>query len=154
MKKHNYLVSVFVRGRNVNSYFSENLDDLITIKALHKDCEICIFDLVSFCTMPKEQVESEIRKSGERWKKSLDRTEQLPQPMKQKAEPTKKEKRKKYWERPVRCVETGQVFSSIRECSDHTGIPYMTIANCIKRKNATRGVHFENAKTEQDSCDI
>ena len=48
MKKHNYLVSVFVRGRNVNSYFSENLDDLITIKALHKDCEINIFDLQSF----------------------------------------------------------------------------------------------------------
>ena len=55
MADHNYLVSVFVDGRNENSYFSENLDDLVTIKAMHKDCEICIFDLQDFSTMPKEQ---------------------------------------------------------------------------------------------------
>ena len=155
MKKHNYLVSVFVRGRNVNSYFSENLDDLITIKALNKDCEINIFDLQSFSTMPKEQVEIEIKKSGERWKKSLDRNfVEKPQSTErtQKSSQKKPEKKKKYWERTVMCVETGQVFQTIRECSEKTGIPYMTIVNCIKNKNATRGVHFVNAtKTEQNS---
>lgn len=148
-KSPNYLVSVFVDGRNVNQYFSENLDDLVTIKALHKDCEISIFDLHNFCSMPKEQVEQEIRKSGERWKSSLERSRQrnfsphLEE--KKKVVIEKKPKPKKYWERPVRCVETGQVFASIRECSDKLGIPYMTIANCIRRKNPTRGVHFVNA---------
>ena len=46
--KHNYLVSVFVGGKNVNSYYSEKLDDLVTIKALHKGCEISIFDMQNF----------------------------------------------------------------------------------------------------------
>ena len=143
MAKHNYLVSVFVDGRNVNSYFSENLDDLVTIKAMHKDCEICIFDLKEFTTMPKEQVDIEIRKSGERWRKSLERREQPI--VLEKSAPVKKEKRKKYWERSVKCIETGQVFPSIRDCCEKTGIPYMTIVNCIKNGNATRGVHFVNA---------
>ncbi len=71
--KHNYLVSVFVDGKNVNSYFSDNLDDLVTIKALHKDCEITIFDINNFVHYSHEQVEHEIVKSGQRWKKSLER---------------------------------------------------------------------------------
>ena len=70
--KHNYLVSVFVDGKSVNSYFSENLDDLVTIKALHKDCEIQIFDFDNFVRFSPEQVEREIIKSGKRWKKSLE----------------------------------------------------------------------------------
>lgn len=143
--KNNYLVSVFVGGKNVNSYFSENLDDLVTIKALHKDSEISIFDLQNYTTLPQSEVEREITKSGLRWKKSMEKQkekEDVPQTI---VEKPKKQKTKKYWERPVMCVETGQVFSSIRECSDHLGIPYMTITNCIKNKNATRGVHFINA---------
>lgn len=143
--KHNYLVSVFVDGKNVNSYFSENLDDLVTIKALHKNCDISIFDFDNFVRFTQDQVEREIIRSGKRWKESLDKPkieETIPPQPKEKP---KKEKRKKYWERPVLCVETGQVFSSIRECSDKLGIPYMTITNCIKNGNATRGVHFVNA---------
>lgn len=146
MAKHNYLVSVFVDGRNENSYFSENLDDLVTIKAMHKDCEICIFDLLDFSTMPKEQVEAEIVKSGRRWKKSLDKTAVVVVKQEPKPKPPRV-KQGKYWERSVRCVETRQVFRSIRDCSEKTGIPYTTIVNCIKNKNATRGVHFVNAKT-------
>lgn len=143
--KHNYLVSVFEDGKNVNSYFSDNLDDLITIKALHKDCEISIFDFDNFVRFTTSQVEREIIKSGKRWKKSLEKPKIVEPIIEKPKEAPKKEKRKKYWERPVLCVETGQVFSSIRECSDKLGIPYMTITNCIKNKNATRGVHFVNA---------
>lgn len=143
--KHNYFVSVFVDGKNVNSYFSENLDDLVTIKALHKDCEISIFDFDNFVRFTPSQVEREIVKSGKRWKKSLEKPKVAEPIIEKPKEAPKKEKRKKYWERPVLCVETGQVFSSIRECSDKLGIPYMTITNCIKNKNATRGVHFVNA---------
>ncbi len=144
MAKHNYLVSVFENGKNVNSYFSDNLDDLITIKALHKNCEISIFDLNDYTTMPREQVEAEIHKSGERWKKSLVRVEEPPQHSIPKACPSETTKKTKNWKRSVMCVETGQVFHSIRDCCEKTGIPYMTIVNCIKNKNATRGVHFVN----------
>ncbi len=145
MKKHNYLVSVFVMGRNVNSYFSENLDDLVTIKALHKNCEINIFDLLSFTTMPKSQVEIEIKKSGERWKKSMERVAETPKRSSQTLI-TKRQKVKKYWERPVVCVETGQLFSSIRECSEHLGISHKSIWNAINSGKPRHGLHFRNAR--------
>ena len=145
MNKHNYLVSVFVRGRNVNSYFSENLDDLVTIKALHKNCEINIFDLLSFTTMPKSQVEIEIKKSGERWKKSMERVAETPKRSSQTLI-TKRQKVKKYWERPVVCVETGQLFSSIRECSEHLGISHKSIWNAINSGKPRHGLHFKNAR--------
>lgn len=145
MAKHNYLVSVFVDGRNVNSYFSENLDDLVTIKAIHKNCEITIFDLVDFVSLKKEQVDIEISKSGNRWKKSLGRTMEQPRPSISHVFPSETTKKKKNWKRSVMCVETEQVFPSIRDCCEKIGIPYMTIVNCIKNGNATRGVHFVNA---------
>ena len=52
------------------------------------------------------------------------------------------ETKKKYWCKTIRCVETDQMFATIRDCSIKTGIPYMTIVNCIKNKNATRELHF------------
>lgn len=142
--KQNYLISVFVNGKNVNLYFSESLEDLVTIKAIHKNCEIQIFDFNNFVRFSAKQVEREIINSGMAWKDSF-RKERAESPALPLPEPPKKEKQKKYWERPVLCLETGQIFSSIRECSDKLGIPYMTICNCIKNKNATRGVHFANA---------
>ena len=47
--------------------------------------------------------------------------------------------------KPIRCVETGEVFESVRDCSNKMDIPYMTIYNCGKNKNAhnTTGLHFE-----------
>lgn len=151
MVRHRFLVSVFDGGKNVNSFFSKCLDDLATIRAIHKGCEITIFDLENFAFITDEQVESEVRKSGQRWKQSLERrvqqTTHKPKPVISAKE--KRKKQKKYWERPVMCVETGQIFPSIRDCSEKTGIPYMTINNCIRRKNATRGVHFINYNKEK-----
>ena len=141
-----YFVSVFVKDRYANSYFSKNLDDLVTIKALHKDCEICIFDLEDFVRFTPEQVENEIQNSGKRWKMSLmKRQEYIEEVEKEEEQKPKPTKNKKYWERAVICVETGQIFGSIRECSERIGIPYMTIVNCIKNGNATRCLHFVNA---------
>jgi len=141
-----FFVSVFVKDKYENSYFSENLDDLVTIKALHKDCAIFIFDLEDFVMFSKEQVENEIQKSCLRWKKSLERLDEIEIVEEPEVEDKPKQtKSKKYWERSVMCVETGQIFSSIRQCSERTGIPYMTIVNCIKNGNATRGLHFANA---------
>lgn len=146
---YNYFVSVFVAGKNVSSYWSDNLDDLVTIKAMYKGCDICIFDFHNFAQLSVEDVQREIGLASSRWRKSLEKPapivvlEELPS--EEVAAKPKKSKPRKYWERPVMCVETGQVFASIRECSDKLGIPYMTIANCIRRGNTTRGVHFSNA---------
>lgn len=146
--KYNYFVSVFAEGKNVNLYYSEDLNDLVTISAMHKGCEICIFDLLEFKQLSKKQVESEIRLSCLLWKKSLrkyDYNEVAEVPLCKELSIPKKSKPRQKWIRPVMCVETGQIFASIRECSDKIGIPYMTIANCINNGNATHGVHFVNA---------
>lgn len=141
-----YFVSVFVQNKYANSYFSKNLDDLVTIKALHKDCEIYIFDVENCVRYTSEQVENEIINSGKRWKMSLSQQREYVE-NEEKEEQKPKPKYKKYWERAVMCVETGQIFGSIRACSDRIGIPYMTIVNCIKNGNATRGLHFVNASS-------
>ncbi len=144
MANPNYLVSVFVDGRNVNSYYSDNLDDLVTIKAMHRNCEINIFDLVHFSTFPKEQVDIEIQKSGNRWKKSMTEDRSAPKRINRYA--VKRRKVKKYWERPVLCVETGQVFASIKECSEHLGISHKSIWNAINSGKTRMGLHFQNAR--------
>lgn len=146
----NYLISIFSDGKNVNSYYSDNLDALVTIKALHKNCEIVIFDLVDFSFLSKKQVDAEIVKSGIRWKNYRDKSRRQLALSRHSTNKETRKKTRKYWNRPVLCVETGQVFSSIRECSDKLGIPYMTITNCIKNRNATRGFHFVNAKNIVD----
>ena len=142
----NYLVSVFVGGKNVNSYYSDNLDDLITIKALHRDCEITIFDIKNFVHYTQSQVENEIAKSAKRWKQSL-RNErivsELPRPT---AERTERKKVKKYWDRPVKCVETGQVFDTIRDCCDHLGLSYKSGWNAINNGRSRCGLHFVDAR--------
>lgn len=45
----------------------------------------------------------------------------------------------------VRCVETGEVYSSIRACSRDMHISCMTISNCAKGKQdcTRKGYHFE-----------
>lgn len=46
--------------------------------------------------------------------------------------------------RPVRVIETGRVYSSLRECSDDTGCSMATISRCCNNKvENTRGYHFE-----------
>lgn len=150
--KHNYLVSVFVDGRNVDSYFSENLDDLVTIKAMHKGCEISIFDLRNNVKMTQEQVLVEIKKSGERWKKSMEKPVETSTGTVVKKK-KKREKVNKFWERPVRCVETGQVFATIRKCSNFFKISYKSIWNAINSGRARHGLHFESVKKDKDKTE-
>lgn len=147
--KHNYLVSVFVGGKNVNSYYSVKLDDLVTIKALHKGCEISIFDMQNFVYLSKEEVECEIQRSGFRWKQSLDKSAQSEmdgsQPLVVKKRRLRKVKPKKYWERAVMCIETGQVFNSIRKCCEHFGLSHKSVWNAINSGKTRKGFHFINA---------
>lgn len=49
--------------------------------------------------------------------------------------------------RPVVCVETGERFNSIRECSDHFGIPYKAIWNSIVFGKPRNGLHFKDANS-------
>lgn len=147
-----YLVSVVIAGKCVHSYFSSNLDDLVTIKALYKGCEISIFDMERLIALTASEITEELVKSRLRWKNSLHPEPVQPEPVVEEEKP-KVQKHPKCWKRTVLCVETGQIFDSVRECSEHIGLPYMTIVNCIKNKNATRGLHF-TAIDNQDEDEI
>lgn len=141
---NNYLVNVFVDGKCVDSYFAETLDGLMSTKAIYGKCELSIFDAVNYLRYTPEQVKAEVTHSYMRWKRSTEDKEK-------KTEDPKVERRKRHvntWERKVICVETGEIFKSVRACSDETGIPYMTITNCVRRGNATRGLHFVHVKKE------
>ena len=53
--------------------------------------------------------------------------------------------------RPVVCVETGERFNSIRECSNHFGIPYKAIWNSMVFGKPRKGLHFKDAnKVKKD----
>lgn len=43
----------------------------------------------------------------------------------------------------VRCVETGEIFGSVAECSQATGLPVQNIYKSIIRQGTTNGRHFE-----------
>lgn len=51
-------------------------------------------------------------------------------------------KQKRPWNKWIRCVETGQVFPTVRECSDQLGISYKSVWNAINSGNARDGYHF------------
>lgn len=45
--------------------------------------------------------------------------------------------------KPLRCVETGEVYSSVSECSRKTGIPVVSIYESVRWSIAAYGYHFE-----------
>lgn len=147
MGKQNYLVSVFVDGKNVGSHYSEDLSELIAVKEKYQGCVIEIFDLMTFRYLSDCDVNRKVGKSVYDWKKAIT-SKHVDEVVAKPARP-KTHTKKNMWQRKVLCVETNHVFRSIRECSEVTGIPYMTITNCIKNGNATRGLHFTNVMRTQ-----
>ena len=126
-----YLISVFIQDKCVHLFFADDLDDLVTIVAVYKHCDLSVFDLPAVRALTYEEVCDAVVEARERW--GMQRTVAVVQ---------KAVVQKGQWRRRIMCVETGQVFSSLRECADHTGIPYTTIAGSIRRGKSTRGVHF------------
>lgn len=46
------------------------------------------------------------------------------------------------WLRPVKCVETGEVYNSVRDCSRATGIPYTSVIYAIEHGSPYKGYHY------------
>lgn len=107
-----YLVSVVNDGKVVDLYFS-NLEDIDTIRALHRGCDIETMR-VGGTAQPKSNGDS---------RKKLHR--QL---------------------HAVRCIETGVVYPSVKECSRETGIGVKSIYESIRRGIAAKGMNFEYLK--------
>lgn len=52
------------------------------------------------------------------------------------------------WERRCKCVETGKVYQSVRDCSRDTGINYRAIINAIRCGSSRNGLHFTSSLNE------
>lgn len=51
-------------------------------------------------------------------------------------------KTKTKWEKAVICVETGETFTSIRECSIKHGVTYKSLFNALNSGNPRNGKHY------------
>lgn len=113
-----YLTCYTKNGKVIDQFFLNMPDEVRTMEAVGRSKGYEIETFVIDLSEKVEKVESDITL-----------TEQCQGP-------------KRPWNKWIRCVETGQVFPTVRECSNQMGIPYMTIINCVKNGNATRGYHF------------
>ncbi len=113
---YKYFVHFVSNGKVVNSEFCRTLEEVKVFRAIAtgKGYDFEVFDIYD----DKEEVE--------------ETTETVSEPTKEKV----------VWERKVRCVETGQVFSSIRECSEHLGISHKSIWNAMNSGKQRKGLHF------------
>ena len=125
-----FLVCVFVGGNCKESFYSENLKMLPTVKKLYKGCEIEVYDIVPHKTL---------------WERKKTRQKKLLNAS------------NSYWLRkrgksPVKviCTTTGRIFSSVNECSRLLGIPRMTIYQAINKNFAASKMRFEYYFDEND----
>lgn len=114
---YKYLAHYVKDGKVVNSEFCKTLEEVNVLRAiaLGKGYKFELLDFASVSEPPKEpipQIEKETFKS------------------------------KIAWERKVRCVETGKVYASVRDCSKDTGIKYRALINAIKNGTQRNGLHF------------
>jgi len=124
---NNYLIAVFSpRGKNEGLYYSDDLSELPTIKAVHKGCEIQISDIRDARFLSGDLIDKAVKANGVN-KRTQNR-----------------------WSFAVRCVETNEVYKSIRECSIAKKIPYKVLYAAMKNNAALRGFHyvFENNQRE------
>lgn len=49
---------------------------------------------------------------------------------------------KQSWNKAIMCVETKQIFPSIKECSKKYGIAYKSLYNAIRSGSPRKGLHF------------
>lgn len=136
--KQNYLITVFSDGKNVGSYFSEGLSEIASIKAVNKGCEISVYDMSQLRPLTKEQI-NEI--SSATIESHAEKTKEPPKQVRRKSHD-----KTKNWKRKIKCIETGKVFWSIRECSEKMGIPHKAIWNALNSGRPRCGYHFVNIK--------
>ena len=125
---NNYLIAVFNKnGKNDGLYYSDDLSELQTIKAVHKGCEIQISDIRDARFLSGDLIEKEVQANNVK-------------------------KMRIGWSFAIRCVETDEVFKSIRVCSIEKNIPYKILYASIRNHAGIKGFHyvFEDLKGDGD----
>lgn len=114
--KYNYLVAVFKDNKNCGLYYSEDLSDLPVIRAMHRHCELQISNLCDVVMMREEEAAAIERQKQREFEKG--------------------------WSFRIKCVETGQVYRSIRDCSLRKGLPYKRLYAAVFDEEEIDGLHF------------
>ena len=143
--KQNYLVNIFADGRYIKSYYSESLSELAYTMATNREAEISVYDMNTCSFLTSEQI-GRIVQSNSEPKKQYAEVERKKAKGKKKIVDKKKGNCAERWGRPVKCVETGRVYPSIRACSKEMGIPHKAIWNAINSGRSRCGYHFMNVK--------
>lgn len=113
-----WLVSVVKDGKVKELYYSRDLADMIAIRALNPGCSF------EKCHIGIE----------------------VPKQESQCTERPKEERRK--WAKRVQCVETGETWPTIIECSKATGIAKWTLYKSVHDGSSALGLHFVVIKEE------
>lgn len=140
----NYLIYIFCKKKYIHSFYTDEIEDVVSYSRAFRDCEIKVLDLQELKFLTKSEMNMKIMATSlEKLKAGISS-----KPIKMEFIPEKQSKIKKYWKQPIKCVETGEIFSSVRECSKHFKIPYKSLWNAINSGNARDGYHFINVKGE------
>lgn len=116
-KKCNFLISAEKDGKVVDLCWSAKLEEITTLKTLHRNCEINVIDMRPF--------------AGPRVMEPIS--------FKQKQVKTKRGHQTNI----VRCIETGIEYESVQEACHQLGIPQVNIYKAIRNNIAASGYHFE-----------
>lgn len=111
-----FLTCYYKNGKVVDQHFLNSPGEVKTLEALGRskgyEVETFAFECDSTHEVPKET---------------------LPEKVKQPKRP---------WNKWIRCIETGQLFPSVREASTQLGLPYKSVWNAINNGFARYGMHF------------
>lgn len=115
-----YLISYSRNGKVIEQHFLHTVEEVEVFKAIahSKNCMADVFKLTD------DTEESDLTNYDDI------------------VEEKHQGKIKKFWNRPVKCVETGDIYLTIRECQKKMGISYKSLYNAIKSGNPRNGLHF------------
>lgn len=121
MKENNYLVSIFVNGKCVDLFFSEDLCELYICRMLYKGCEIEVYDMRSFLEIPSKTIWQKEHEAIVRTERNL-----IPE--------------------QVVCLSTKRVYSSLDECAKKNGISRAALMDTITGMTVINGQRYCFAK--------
>ena len=122
------LVSFFNKGKLLAQYYVHRLEELRTLFAIHRNSQSEVYDLDKCQFISREEVAEAVKEKEPETKKETD--EKIVRP------------KSKNWSCKVKCIETGEVFGSINECSQKLHLSYKAIWNCLRSGSARGGLHF------------
>lgn len=117
MRENNYLVAVFVGGKNASLFFSEDLCELHVCRMLYPGCDIDVHDLRGFSKVSKMAV-----KEREIEVKYMTEHKTMPE--------------------QVVCRETKEIYPSLSVCAKEIGASLGDLMGSIAQLSTLGGRHY------------